>query len=186
MFTVYVQKRKIIRLIASMALIGFGIFVGIFVILTCVDISAAENTLPIYRVRTDSNKIALTFDVAWGNEDTQQIIDILNEFDVKATFFITGDWAEKFPQDVKAYFDNGHEIANHSDTHPYPTQISMNDLINDTRSSANKLKAITGVEPKLYRAPYGDYNETVVSTINGMGYDIIQWDCDTLATVGVG
>lgn len=186
MFTVYVSKKKTFRMFAFLGLIAFGIFVGVFAVLTCIDIAAAENTLPIYRVRTDSNKIALTFDVAWGNEDTQQIIDILDEFDVKATFFITGEWADKFPEDVKAYFDSGHEIANHSDTHPYPTQISINDLINDTRSCANKLKAITGTEPKLYRAPYGDYNDTVVSTINGMGYDIIQWDCDTLATVGEG
>lgn len=186
MLKFYFSKQKAIRLFLSFALIAFGIFVGVFVVLTCVDISAQENILPIYRVKTDDNKISLTFDVAWGNEDTSEIIGILDEYKVKATFFITGEWANKFPDDVKAYFDKGHEIANHSYAHPYPTQISINDLINDTRNCANKLKEITGITPTLYRAPYGDYNSDVISTVNGMGYSVIQWDCDTLATVGEG
>ena len=105
MFTVYFSKRKLIKLGFCILLISFGVFVGAYVILTCVDIAASNDELPIYRVRTDEKKIALTFDVAWGNIDTEQIINILNKNNVKATFFITGEWVSKYPEDVKKYFE---------------------------------------------------------------------------------
>ena len=180
MFTVYFSKRKLVKLGLCMLLILFGVFVGAYVILTCVDIAASNDELPIYRVRTDEKKIALTFDVAWGNSDTEQIINILNENNVKATFFITGEWVSKYPEDVKRYFESGHEIGNHSDSHPYPAKITINELINDATECKNKIEAIIGTAPTLYRAPYGDYNDTVVATVNGMGYKMIQWDCDSL------
>lgn len=180
MFTVFVSKNKLIKFFVSTGLILLGVIVGVLIVFTSVNISAKCDTLPIYRVSTNENKIALTFDVAWGNSDTQQIIDILNELNVKATFFITGEWASKYPDDVRAYFDNDHEIGNHSYSHPYPTQISINDLISDTKKCENEIKKITGVTPALYRTPYGEYDENVISTAQGMGYSVIQWDCDSL------
>ena len=73
--------------------------------------------LPIYSVETDEKKAALTFDVAWGNEDTQKILDILKKYNVHAAFFMTGEWVEKYPDEVKAIYAAGHDLGNHSENH---------------------------------------------------------------------
>lgn len=77
----------------------------------------ADRDLPIYCVGREDNVVSLTFDAAWGNEDTQQLIDILAEHDIRATFFVVGEWVDKYPESVKALYDAGHEVMNHSNTH---------------------------------------------------------------------
>ena len=130
------------------------------------------------------NKIALTFDVAWENSNTEELIDILAENDARATFFVTGDWCDRYPVDVKMFFDAGHEIQNHSDQHPHVEGINVNDLINDTREANRKISMITGVEPTLYRAPYGEYDDSMLTTVEGMGMQVIQWDAERVDTDG--
>lgn len=142
--------------------------------------AATERQLPIYCVQKEEKVVALTFDAAWGNEDTQQLIDILGEYDVPATFFVVGDWVEKYPESVKALADAGHSIQNHSDTHPYLTQCSADQIIAELEACNDKIEDITGVRPTLIRPPYGDYNDTVVTTIRSMGMEPIQWDVDSL------
>lgn len=80
--------------------------------------------LPIYSVETDEKKIALSFDAAWGNEDTQQILDILKKHNIKVTFFMTGGWVESYPDDVKAIYEAGHDLGNHSENHKNMSQLS--------------------------------------------------------------
>ena len=126
------------------------------------------------------NKISLTFDVAWENSNTQELIDILDEYDARATFFVTGDWCDRYPDDVKMFADAGHEIQNHSDVHPHVKGMNVNDLITDTKSASQKIKDITGTEPTLYRAPYGEYDDTVITTVEGMGLTVIQWNVEAL------
>ena len=82
--------------------------------------SAPQRQLPVYCVQRDYKVCSLTFDAAWGNEDTQQLIDILGRYHVKATFFVVGDWVEKYPESVKALSDAGHEVMSHSDHHDHP------------------------------------------------------------------
>lgn len=142
--------------------------------------AATERQLPIYCVQKEEKVVALTFDAAWGNEDTQQLIDILGKYDVPATFFVVGDWVEKYPESVKALADAGHSIQNHSDTHPYLTQCSADQIIAELESCNDKIEDITGVRPTLIRPPYGDYNDTVVTTIRSVGMEPIQWDVDSL------
>ena len=136
--------------------------------------------LPIYRVRRDDNKIAISFDAAWGNEDTQDIINILEKYDVKATFFVVGDWVDKYPESVKALSDAGHEVMNHSDTHPHMTSLSHDEMLKEAEACSEKISKITGVKPILFRPPYGDYDNNVISTLFGNGYYSIQWDVDSL------
>ena len=85
-----------------------------------VGVSATERQLPVYCVQRDDNKIAISFDAAWGNEDTQKLIDILSAFGVRTTFFVVGDWAEKYPESVKALHEAGHEVMSHSAHHARP------------------------------------------------------------------
>ena len=142
--------------------------------------AATQRDLPIYCVQKDSKVCSLTFDAAWGNEDTQQLIDILGKYNIKATFFVVGEWVDKFPESVKALHDAGHEIMNHSDDHPYFTKLSAEQIRTQLNACNDKIEAVTGVRPTLFRCPYGEYDDNVVGTINGMGMHVIQWNVDSL------
>ncbi len=143
-------------------------------------VSGGTRDLPIYCVERDYNVVSLTFDAAWGNEDTQTLIDILGKYKVRATFFVVGQWVDKYPESVKALADAGHEIMNHSNTHPHMTKLSVEQMAQEINACDDKIEAVTGVRPFLFRVPYGDYNNTVVSALRELGHFTIQWDVDSL------
>ena len=146
-----------------------------------VSIFANQNRkLPIYCVQTDKKQVAISFDAAWGNDDTQTLIDILKEYNVPATFFVVGAWVDKYPESVKALSDAGHRIENHSNTHPHMPQLSTEQIKNELESCNNKIKAVTGRYPTLLRVPYGDYDNAVLETTESIGMYTIQWDVDSL------
>lgn len=144
----------------------------------------SSRKLPIYNVQRDDKVCAISFDAAWGNEDTHDLVEILKNYNVKATFFVVGDWVDKYPESVKELSDAGHDIMNHSDTHPHMTQISKEKMISEVTECDNKIEKITGVKPTLFRPPYGDYNDNVVTTLKEIGHYTIQWDVDSHATLG--
>lgn len=136
--------------------------------------------LPIYCVETQKPQISISFDAAWGNEDTQTILDILASHQVKATFFVTGGWVESFPDDVKKIYEAGHDLGNHSESHKYMTKLSDEEKTQELMTVHNKVKELTGYEMFLFRPPYGDYNNEVVTNARKNGYYPIQWDVDSL------
>lgn len=142
--------------------------------------SAAKRKLPIYCVQRDDKCVSLTFDAAWGNEDTQTLIDILGRYGVKATFFVVGDWVERYPESVKALSDAGHEIMSHSDGHEHFSKLSTEEIIGNLNRCNDKIEAITGVRPTLFRCPYGEYDDHVVEAVSSLGMYTIQWDVDSL------
>ncbi len=139
-----------------------------------------EKKLPVYCVKTDKKQIALTFDGAWGNEDTATLLEILERQNVHATFFFTGGWISNFPEDVKTILAKGHEIGNHSENHKQMSKLSKAQCKEELQIVHEKVKELTGVEMTLFRPPFGDYNDTVVEAANELGYHVIQWDVDTL------
>lgn len=141
---------------------------------------AASRDLPIYCVERPDRCISVTFDAAWGNEDTQTLIDILAKYGVRATFFVVGQWVDKYPESVRALKDAGHEIMSHSNTHAHYPQLTRQQMIADARTCADKIEAVTGVRPTLFRPPYGEYNDTVVGAMREAGFTTIQWDVDSL------
>ena len=136
--------------------------------------------LPIYCVETDAPKIALTFDAAWGNEDTADILAILEKHDVKVTFFMTGGWIENYPEDVKAIYEAGHDLGNHSQTHPDMATISTEEIRQELMGPYESVKELTGYEMSLFRPPYGSYNNELIETASDCGFYTIQWDVDSL------
>lgn len=116
----------------------------------------------------------------WGNEDTQQLIDILGKYNVKATFFVVGDWVDKYPESVKALHDAGHEVMNHSNSHAHMSQLSSEAIVADVEACNDKIEAVTGVRPTLIRPPYGEYDNNVITSIRSIGMEPIQWDVDSL------
>jgi len=141
---------------------------------------AAQRQLPIYCVEKDYKVASLSFDAAWGNEDTQQLIDILGKYNVKATFFVVGDWVEKYPESVKALHDAGHEIMNHSDDHAHFNTLSTDEIVADITVCNEKIASVTGVTPTLFRPPYGEYDDHVVAAVRSMRMEPVQWDVDSL------
>lgn len=173
-------KKQIKRGAAIAAAAAATAAVVITAAVTSVGTKAQQRQLPIYRVERNDNKVAVTFDVAWENSNTDELIEILDEYGAKATFFITGDWCDRCSEDVKKFAEAGHEIENHSDKHPHVEGINVNDLINDTRECSRKIEMITGRKPTYYRAPYGEYDDSLLTTLDGMGLKTIQWDVDSV------
>lgn len=180
MFTYTTSRKKLLRtviiVLAALTIIAMIIMAAA----KGSKVVAAEKKVPIYAVSRADNHISLTFDCAWGNSNTDLLLSLLKDANATATFFVTGEFCDKYPEDVKKMYQAGHEIGNHSDMHPHVEGININDLIEDTRECSRKIKMITGEEPKIYRAPYGEYDDNVVSTIEGMGMKMIQWSVDSI------
>ena len=136
--------------------------------------------LPIYCVQTEAPKVSLSFDAAWGNEDTNDLLSILAKHNIKTTFFMTGGWVESYPEDVKAISDAGHDLGNHSENHKQMSQLSAEECKDEIQKVHDKVKELTGKDMFLFRPPYGDYNDTLIEAANGLGYHVIQWDVDSL------
>lgn len=136
--------------------------------------------LPIYCVDQKGPKVALTFDAAWGNEDTKTILKILKKHDVHVTFFMTGGWVEAYPDDVKAIAKAGHELGNHSENHKQMSTLSADQCKDEIMKVHEKVKKLTGIEMTDFRPPYGDYNDTLITAAAECGYHPIQWDVDSL------
>ncbi len=172
------HKKRLLYAIASILVV-----VLIFLISgtpAFVNTAASSRKLPIYSVERDDKCVSLTFDAAWGNEDTQKLIDILETYHVKATFFVVGAWVDKYPESVKALSDAGHEVMTHSDDHAHFSKLSAEEIRNNVNASCDKIEAITGVRPTLFRCPYGEYDDHVIQTLEDMGMKTIQWNCDSL------
>ena len=139
-----------------------------------------DRELPIYCVETDKKVVALSFDAAWGNEDTHILMDILAKYDVKVTFFMTGGWVEKFPEDVKYIAEQGHDLGNHSLSHYQMSTLSTAEIRKELQDVHDMVQELTGIEMELFRPPYGDYDNEVISTAADIGYFTVQWDVDSL------
>lgn len=141
---------------------------------------AAKKELPVYSVERDDNVIAVTFDASWGADNTPKLLDILDEYDAKCTFFLVGLWVDKYPDMVQAIVERGHEIGNHSATHPHMSKLSESKMLEELRMMSDKVEKLTGVRPTLFRPPYGDYNNSVIRTVRSAGYEAVQWSVDSL------
>lgn len=139
-----------------------------------------DRELPIYSVKTDSKQISISFDAAWGAEDFSQIMEVLDKHNVKTTFFMTGEWVEKYPDCVKTLVEKGHDLGNHSASHPDMTKLSKEKQREQILNVHNAVKELTGYEMDLFRPPYGAYNNEVIRTCYELGYFPIQWDVDSL------
>ena len=136
--------------------------------------------LPVYKVDTKENEVSLTLNCAWNASDIDSTLNTLEKNNCKITFFMVGDWVKKFPEAAKKIKEAGHEIATHSNTHPHVNQLSYEENVKEIQDSVKLIKDITGADVKLYRPPYGEYNDTVIKSANDKGLIPIQWSLDTL------
>lgn len=144
--------------------------------------SNSERLLPIYCVETEKPQVAISFDAAWGADDTDTLLQILEENDVKTTFFMCGYWVDKYPEEVKKIAEAGHDLGNHSATHPHMSQLSKEQIKEELITTGNKIEELTGVKSELFRPPFGEYTNDVISAAEECGYYTIQWDVEGLDT----
>ena len=182
MFIVF-NKEKIYSYIVAL-----GTIVALFMIANIVidrnqdsiQVSSTEKLLPIYSVDTEEKKIAFTMNCAWDADDIDSILDTLSKNKVHITFFIVGEWVDKYPKYVKKISEAHHEIANHSNLHPHVNNLDLSENAEEIRLASEKIEKITGKATTLYRAPYGEYNNTVINAANEQKHITIQWNLDTL------
>ena len=173
----FLSKAGILALCLTVVLVG-TIFFGEDTVPASALVESRR--LPIYCVQTEAPKVSLSFDAAWGNEDTNDLLSILAKHNIKTTFFMTGGWVESYPEDVKAISDAGHDLGNHSENHKQMSQLSAEECKDEIQKVHDKVKELTGKDLSLFRPPYGDYNDTLIEAANGLGYHVIQWDVDSL------
>lgn len=173
--------KKLISIVICLALIVGLVFavkgVGGEVVYTY---ATKNRDLPIYSVERQDKAISISFDCAWGVDYTEQILDCLDFYGVKCTFFMTEFWVDKYPDYVREISNRGHEIGTHSRTHSYMSKLSESEIVSELKTSTEKIEELTGKKVELFRPPYGDYDDLLINTARGMGIYTIQWDVDSL------
>jgi peptidoglycan-N-acetylglucosamine deacetylase len=140
---------------------------------------------PIYRVDTMDKKISITFDLNWADEEyLDEILDILDKYEIKATFFVMGRWLvypdKENQEKLIEIHKRGHEIGNHSYTHADFKNINKEKMIKEIKDTEKLIKDITGITTEIFRFPSGHYNHDAVSVAQFLGYQSIQWDVDSI------
>ena len=170
----------------KLILIKKGISLGlscllILFALSMISISAASgDKIQVYRkIKNDSKKIALTFDDGPHPRYTPQILDILDQYDVKATFFVVGINAKYYPDTLQLITEKGHEIGNHTYTHPHVSMINTYKLKKEVENCESQIYSLVDERTKLFRPPEGMIDETVLGTIDQLDYKVVLWNIDT-------
>lgn len=178
---VYTVTKKGLLCVFACVLIGAMILtVGTATTTQVIATASQERQIPIYYVDTDEKVCAISFDAAWGNEQTETLLDILDKHEVKTTFFLVGEWVDKYSDSVKEIATRGHDVGNHSDTHAHMSQISLEEQKAEIENCNEKITAITGEEVTLFRPPYGEYDNNVVGTTLDCDMYCVQWNIDSL------
>jgi len=181
---VFSLRGKLKIIIGVFSLVALTICVSYFFLNDAKEIVSAlagkEALKPVYSVDTDEKKVAISFDACWGAERTDNILDILDENGVKATFFLVNIWLEDYPEKAKEVAQRGHEIGLHSTTHPHFTQLSPAQMKEELKKNKDMVKKVTGYDATVFRPPFGDYNNEVITTASDLGLTTVQWSIDSL------
>ena len=146
---------------------------------------ANAREVPIYCVDRSDKCVSISFDAAWGADKTRDIMDVCDSYGVKATFFLVGFWVDKYPEIVAEIAARGFEIGTHSATHPQMSKLSEQQCRDELLVSSKKIFEITGKPVELFRPPFGDYNNNLLSVAKGLGLYTVQWSVDSLDWKGL-
>lgn len=171
-------KAMISSLIVFVLMIGT--IVGLVYGMKYIYVAKDNSKIPIYKVDTEDKKIALTFDVAWGTEKMDYIIETLEKHDVESTFFLVGSWIDDNEEMVKTLGEKGHELSNHSNTHADMTALSTEAISEEIKVTSDKIYELTGQQTNLYRPPFGEVNNKTMEICDALGYKVVKWDVDSL------
>lgn len=143
-------------------------------------LKASTPLVPIYHGNEEKKSVALACNVFWGEEYLPAMLDELDKKQVKITFFIGGSWAKRFPELVQEIARRGHELGNHTYSHPHPNTLNKEQNKEQILKAQQLVYDLTGVETRLYAPPYGEFNDTVLQAAHDLGYSTILWSIDTV------
>lgn len=166
-----------ILLVIALATISLSTFFGESPVLSVI---SQIREVPIYQVDRDDNYVSISFDAAWGAERTLSILDTLDEYNVKATFFLVNTWLEDYPELAIEIANRGHEIGLHSTTHPHFPELTAAEMEAELIANQTMIKEITGYDATIFRSPFGDYNNESLSVAASLGITTVQWSVDSL------
>ena len=148
---------------------------------------SSTRKIPVYSVdiQGEEKVIALTFDAAWGADKTQGILDIMAEYGAKGTFFLVGFWIDKFEEETKTIAKAGFDIGNHSKNHLNMPKLSEDAIRDEIAYVNDKVLELTGKKPTYFRAPYGDYDNKLMTVLEAEGMTGVQWSIDSLDWKGL-
>lgn len=180
------EREKICRFIkAGLFSLSLVLLVGCVVrylpkaIATCKAVSE-EGKFPIDCVACEDKKVALSFEVKGTDKDVEKILSILENKNIKATFFVSGDWVKQYPEEIQVISKSGCDLGNNGENHMRMSHMSSGDCMEEVIGLHKKIRELTGMEMKLFRAPYGDFSETLIHSLNSLGYYPIGGNIDSL------
>ena len=178
----FLVRGRLLTMILLLLFIVVSFFSGLFVGRRTQDYIpvSGQRLVPIYSVERPDQKIALTLDGTWGADYTDELLAIFSEYDISVSFFFAGYWLEEYPEMVKKITRAGHEVENHTYTHPHCTKISRQQLIEELEDTSQLIEKLTGRRPRFFRPPFGEYDNKVITTSRALDYQVVQWSLDTL------
>jgi polysaccharide deacetylase family sporulation protein PdaB len=167
-------------LVLVLLLAGLGLLTVTQPVVQSVAALLSARLVPIYKVDTSAQRLAISFDATWGADQTDQLLEILAQNNVLTTFFLAGNWLENYPDQVRKIAAAGHEIGNHSYAHAHMNSLTPEQITADISKTHVLIKAICGQESRVFRPPFGEYSNKVIKGIQELNYYPIQWSIDSL------
>ena len=135
---------------------------------------------PIRNGDPSVSKMAITCNVDWGNEVIPEILEVLDEKDIKITFFVTGRWASKYPELLQEIYNRGHEIGNHGYSHKVHSKMSEKENYLEIKKAEETIEKVLKIKLKYFAPPAGDYGEATLEAAEKLGYQTVLWSIDTI------
>lgn len=178
---VYIMKKKSYHIISNIVIA----FVLVFLFMCTTNVNANyvfsySNPDVIYNGNENSNKVSLMINVYWGNEYIEPMLDVLDEYGVKTTFFVGGSWASKYPDILKEIVSRGHELGNHGYYHKDQDKLNYDQNYNEINMCHKVVKSLTNINMKLFAPPSGAFNKSTIEASSNLGYQTIMWSLDTI------
>ena len=139
-----------------------------------------QNEDVIYNGNRDNNNVSIMFNVYWGTEYIDGILDVLNDFQVKTTFFVGGQWVEKEPEYLNKIISAGHEIGNHGYFHKDQEYLDYQQNYDEIKATHQLVKVNSLLEMSLFAPPSGSFNKSTIQACMDLGYKVIMWSKDTI------
>ncbi len=179
---VFFLRRRTALVVALVlaALVGLGVASVMPPAVQTVAALVAGRLVPIYKVDIPDKRIAISFDATWGADQTERLLEILQQNGVKTTFFLAGNWLETYPDVVRSIAAAGHELANHSYAHAHMNTLTPEQITADLSKNHALIKAVSGRTADIFRPPFGEYSNKVIEAAEALGYHTVQWSIDSL------
>lgn len=174
----FLDKKKVLASILGIVII---IFICLFLLVLLGH--RAEETLsfnPVYKGPGNEKVVSFTCNVDWGNEHIPGMLGIFKQESIRATFFVTGRWADKYPELLKGIYDEGHIIGNHGYSHKDHSKLTYEQNLNEISMAQQAIERVTGERPLFFAPPSGAFNEHTLKAARDLGYRVIMWSIDTI------